>query len=89
VTSGNHRRNTQPMLSSVRCGAKTRSGNPCKAPAVCGKKRCRMHGGAPGSGAPIGNKNALKSGLYTKAAILERRQLRLLIHNVREILGEL
>lgn len=35
---------------------------PCRSPAVRGKKRCRMHGGAPGSGAPRGNKNAFKQG---------------------------
>jgi ribosomal protein S6E (S10) len=29
-----------------RCGAKTRSGAPCKAPAMHNKARCRMHGGA-------------------------------------------
>jgi glucans biosynthesis protein len=34
-----------------------------------------MHGGAAGSGAPIGNKNALKHGEYTKEAIAERREL--------------
>ncbi len=34
-----------------------------------------MHGGAPGSGAPRGNKNALKSGLYTREAREERRRL--------------
>jgi hypothetical protein len=45
-------------------------------PAVSGKKRCRMHGGAAGSGAPRGNQNALKSGLYTRQRILKRRQLR-------------
>jgi hypothetical protein len=28
-----------------RCGARTRSGAPCKNPAVTGKARCRMHGG--------------------------------------------
>jgi uncharacterized protein YjcR len=28
-----------------------------------------MHGGAPGSGAPRGNKNALKHGVYTREAI--------------------
>jgi hypothetical protein len=49
--TGNHPRNTGPMLSSLRCGAKTRSGKPCRSPAVAGKRRCRMHGGAPGSGA--------------------------------------
>ena len=29
-----HRRNTGPMLSSPRCGARTRSGKPCRSPAV-------------------------------------------------------
>jgi len=35
-----------------------------------------MHGGAPGSGAPRGNKNALKTGLYTRESREERRRLR-------------
>jgi uncharacterized protein YjcR len=34
-----------------------------------------MHGGAPGSGAPRGNKNAFKHGLFTRESIAERRQL--------------
>jgi len=38
-----------------------------------------MHGGAPGSGAPRGKKNALKHGLYTREAIEERRHLRALM----------
>jgi hypothetical protein len=33
-------------------------------------------GGAPGSGAPRGNRNALKSGLYTREALEGRRRLR-------------
>jgi hypothetical protein len=74
--TGDHPRNTAPMLSSQRCGAKTRSGKPCRSPAVHGKRRCRMHGGATGSGAPRGNKNAQKHGLYTREAIAQRRQLR-------------
>lgn len=60
-----HARNTGPMRASPRCGAKTRRGTPCQAPAVAGKTRCRMHGGAKGSGAPHGNQNALKHGRYT------------------------
>ena len=35
-----------------------------------------MHGGAEGSGAPKGNRNAFKHGLYTKEAIEERKKLR-------------
>jgi len=57
-----------------RCGAKTRNGTPCRAPAVKGKRRCRMHGGAPGSGAPKGNVNAHKHGLYTKERLAQRRR---------------
>jgi len=74
------------MLASQRCGAKTRKGGTCKSPVVGGKKRCRMHGGAPGSGAPQGNKNAVKHGLYTREAIAQRRQLRELIRQSRNLL---
>jgi hypothetical protein len=28
------------------CGARTRSGTPCKSAPVTGRRRCRMHGGA-------------------------------------------
>lgn len=74
-----HQRNTGPMLASLRCGAKTRGNSTCNSPAVTGKKRCRMHGGARGSGAPIGNQNALKEGLYSRAAFAEDREVRALI----------
>ena len=84
--AGDHPRNTGPMLSSRRCGAKTRSGKPCMSPAVTGKRRCRMHGGAAGSGAPPGNKNALKHGRYTRKAIEERRQLRALLRQSRMLI---
>ena len=78
-------RNTGPMLSSPRCGAKTRSGKPCRSPAVQGKRRCRMHGGAAGSGAPRGNTNAQKHGFYTKEAFAERRRLRELFRDSRKL----
>jgi hypothetical protein len=44
-----------------------------------------MHGGAPGSGAPHGNKNALKHGLYTREAIAQRRQLAQLMKQSRKL----
>jgi glucans biosynthesis protein len=84
--TSNHPRNTGPMLSSPRCGAKTRSGKPCMSPAVSGRQRCRMHGGAFGSGAPRGNKNALKHGLYTQQALKERRRLRDLLRQSRQLI---
>jgi len=74
--TGDHARNTGPMRASRRCGAKTRKGTPCQAPAVAGKKRCRMHGGAKGSGAPKSNANALKTGLHTAEAKEMRRLVR-------------
>lgn len=47
------------------CGAKTRSGEPCKRHPVAGSKRCKLHGGLS-TGAP-GNKNAAKPGsIYSK-----------------------
>jgi hypothetical protein len=46
-----------------------------------------MHGGAPGSGAPIGNTNALRHGHYTAAAIARRRQLSELIRTARATLA--
>jgi len=44
-----------------------------------------MHGGAQGSGAPLGNRNAVKHGLYTRAAIEERKQLRTLMRDARKL----
>ena len=70
--AGAHVRNVRGMHAAPRCGARTRKGTPCQAPAVAGKARCRMHGGAHGSGPPRGNKNALKSGLYTAESLTLR-----------------
>jgi len=84
--NGTHKRNTGPMLSSARCGAKTRAGTPCRSPAVHGKRRCRMHGGAAGSGAPRGNTNALKHGRYTREAITERKHVSELVRQARQLI---
>jgi hypothetical protein len=72
-----------------RCAARTRCGNPCQSPPVRGRRRCRMHGGAAGSGAPIGNKNALRHGHYTAEAIAERRAVAALIRLSRATLADL
>ena len=84
-----HARNTGPMLASPRCGAKIRSGGSCRSPAVRGKKRCRMHGGAPGSDAPRGNQNARQHGLFTPVAIAERKQIQALLADARKLLQEM
>lgn len=64
--------------SGLLCGAKTRNGTVCLNHPVTGKRRCRMHGGAAGSGAPKGNTNAVKLGRYTserRADLAEARRL--------------
>ncbi|HJZ66969.1 MAG TPA: HGGxSTG domain-containing protein [Blastocatellia bacterium] len=81
-----HRRNTEPMLTSPRCGATTRSGKACMSPAVSGKRRCRMHGGAAGSGAPRGNKNAVTHGFYSRKAKAERQNIRSLVRHSRDLI---
>jgi hypothetical protein len=74
-----------PINRTLRCGAQTRSGKPCRSPAVRGKRRCRMHGGAAGSGAPMGNKSALKHGHYSAEAIVRRSGLAELIRQSRAL----
>lgn len=57
------------------CGAKTRSGSPCRRYPVAGKHRCRLHGGAPGSGAPSGERNGnYRHGGYSAEKIAERQR---------------
>lgn len=72
------------FMLSPRCGARTRKQGYCLAPAANGKKRCRMHGGAIGSGAPRDNKNALKHGETTREAKAHRRKIRMLIKQCKE-----
>ena len=74
-----------PMHTSPRCGARTRSGSPCRAPTVKGRSRCRKHGGAAGSGGQPGNTNALRHGHYTREAIERRRYIAELIRAAREL----
>jgi len=48
-----------------------------------------MHGGGPCSGAPKGNQNALKDGLYTREAREERRRVRELLRETRRFMRDL
>jgi len=50
-----------PQPIPGRCNARTRGGGYCQNPPVTGKTRCRMHGGAVGSGRPPIH------GLYSKS----------------------
>src|SRR3984893_7564160 len=60
------------------CGARTKSGKPCRSPATK-KERCRLHGGASGSGRPPDERNGqYRHGERTKVAIAERQRVRVL-----------
>jgi glucans biosynthesis protein len=71
-----------PMHQAPRCGAKTRSGKPCRSPGMPKNGRCRMHGGT-NPGGPIGNQHALKHGRYSAEAIERRRQISRLLRSMR------
>jgi hypothetical protein len=78
--------------NAPRCGAKTRSGTPCRAPAMA-NGRCRMHGGkSTGPRTPEGlarsRKANWKHGFYSAESIAERKFIRQLLRNSREIIEQ-
>lgn len=77
--------------SASRCGARTKGnyGKPCRCPAIRGKTRCRVHGGARGSGAPHYNLNALKHGETTSEAKAFREEIRQAIQHNKSLIKEL
>jgi uncharacterized protein YjcR len=77
------------LHASKRCLAQTRQGNSCQSPAVKEKKRCHMHGGAQGSGAPKGNQNAFKHGHYSAQALYQRREIRKMLKDIAQFLKDL
>jgi len=72
-------------LRTVRkCSALCRgTGLPCRQPAMKNGK-CKMHGGK--SGAPKGNKKALKHGRYSQKALEEKTLIREIIKKSREFM---
>jgi glucans biosynthesis protein len=61
-----------------------RSGQVPHAPDARSPQRCRLHGGAPGSGAPSGKRNGqYLHGERTKGAIAERRKFPALLKALR------
>jgi glucans biosynthesis protein len=65
---------TGPIVDTPRCGARTRTGGACRSSVVKGRHRCRMHGGAKGSGAPFGNRNACKQSAHAREAVRAKDQ---------------
>jgi len=74
-----------------RCGAKAKvnNGKPCRCPAIKGKSRCRLHGGAKGSGAPLGNTNAFVHGGNTTEAMAFKQKVRQTIQLSKALLNEI
>ena len=77
------------MAKAARCGAKTRAGRPCRQAAVKGRSRCRMHGGAKGSGGPRGMRNGnFKHGLCTHESKTLRRVMRAKVREIKALVGQ-
>ena len=91
VTTGRHeaRGDAARLRAAPRYGARTRKGTPRAAPAIRGRARCRMHGGAAGSGAPHGNRNAFKDGFHTATARAERRAMSVFITEMSSAVARL
>ncbi|MGO9575278.1 MAG: HGGxSTG domain-containing protein [Terriglobales bacterium] len=79
--------------SAPRCGAKTRRGTACQAPAMA-NGRCRMHGGAStGPRTPEGlarsRRSRWKHGQYSAESMAEQERVRDLLRQSRELLKQL
>ncbi len=67
----------------IKVKAKTRRGTLCQSPQTK-HGRCRLHGGAPGTGAPSGKRNgSWKHGRYSQESIELRRLIRKLMREAR------
>ena len=75
------------MNLAPRCLARTRRATLCQSPAIRGKKRCRIHGGAKGSGGQKGNQNAFKHGKYSADYLTQRKYRKELLRDARILLG--
>jgi hypothetical protein len=74
------------LRQAPRCLARTRRGTLCQSPATP-RGRCRMHGGAPGSGGPKGQRNGMwKHGRYSQEMVELRRAVRQIMRDAKEAL---
>ena len=68
-----------------RCGARTRSGAPCKRIGNSRNGRCKLHGGR--AGAPAGKRNGnWRHGGESKEAIVTRRQIQAVLRQAADLL---
>jgi hypothetical protein len=86
------KRSLEPLSLRLapRCEATTRGGTACQRAALKGKTRCRLHGGAKGSGGPKGQRHGrYRHGQFTCEAVEERRRTRVLIAQMRAFIEDL
>jgi len=81
------------FMKAPRCGAKTRRGTPCQAPAMK-NGRCRLHGGkSTGPKTPEGIERIrlahIKHGEYTKEAIASRKEFNALLREFKGTMNEI
>jgi len=81
------------FMKAPRCGAKTRKGTSCKAPAMK-NGRCRLHGGkSTGPKTPEGIERIRQAhlihGKYTKEAIEERKKFYSFLRQIKGIIREI
>ncbi len=80
-------------MNAPRCGAKTRKGTPCEAPAMA-NGRCRMHGGkSTGPRTPEGldrsRKANFKHGHYSAESMASRRYISQLLRKSRKTIEQI
>ena len=91
LTNGNQ---CGDFRSAPRCGARTRRQTACLCPAMQGKRRCRLHGGASTGprtreGLERSRTARLVHGRYSRAARLERVTYRRLSREFASLLRDL
>jgi glucans biosynthesis protein len=78
------------LNSLPRCSAIAKStGKRCRNPTMKNHDLCCVHAGLYRPGAPTGNKNSLKHGLYTADAIAERKKLDHVVKEMHDLLDAL
>jgi hypothetical protein len=78
------------MHRAPRCGARNRTGQPCRAPAIRDKKRCQMHGGKStgprtAEGLARSKRSKWVHGYYSAEAIAERKEARRVVAAIEKL----
>jgi hypothetical protein len=78
---------TKAFEAMPRCGARTRSGTPCRRIGNSSNGRCKLHGGR--AGAPAGKRNGnWRHGGESKDAIAKRRLMRAVLRQAANLLKD-